>query len=54
MRQKRNYWIISIFSVLLVWSGFSVSANFENSEKDLSNSILKALDFFPKDIMLAD
>ena len=54
MRQKRNYWIISIFSVLLVWSGFSVSANFENSEKDLSNSILKALDFFPKDITLAD
>lgn len=54
MRQKRNYWIISIFWVLLVWSGFSVSANFENSEKDLSNSILKALDFFPKDITLAD
>ena len=54
MRQKRNYWIISIFSVLLVWSEFSVSANFENSEKDLSNSILKALDFFPKDITLAD
>lgn len=54
MRQKRNYWIISIFWVLLVRSGFSVSANFENSEKDLSNSILKALDFFPKDITLAD
>jgi len=54
MRQKRNYWIISIFWVLLVWSGFSVSANFENSEKDLSDSILKALDFFPKDITLAD
>lgn len=54
MRQKRNYWIISIFWVLLVWSGFSVSANFENTEKDLSNSILKALDFFPKDITLAD
>ena len=54
MRQKRNYWIISIFWVLLVWSGFSVSANFENSKKDLSNSILKALDFFPKDITLAD
>ena len=54
MRQKRNYWIISIFSVLLVWSEFSVSANFENSEKDLSNLILKALDFFPKDITLAD
>ena len=54
MRQKRNYWIISIFWVLLVWSGFSVSANFENSEKDLSNSILKALDVFPKDITLAD
>ena len=54
MRQKRNYWIISIFSVLLVWSSFSVSANFENTEKDLSNSILKALDFFPKDITLAD
>ena len=54
MRQKRNYWIISIFWVLLVWSGFSVSANFENSEKDLSNSILKTLDFFPKDITLAD
>ena len=54
MRQKRNYWIISIFWALLVWSGFSVSANFENSEKDLSDSILKALDFFPKDITLAD
>ena len=54
MRQKRNYWIISIFWVLLGRSGFSVSANFENSEKDLSNSILKALDFFPKDITLAD
>ena len=54
MRQKRNYWIISIFWVLLVRSVFSVSANFENSEKDLSNSILKALDFFPKDITLAD
>ncbi len=54
MRQKRNYWIISIFSVLLVWSEFSVSANFENGGKDLSNSILKALDFFPKDITLAD
>ena len=54
MRQKRNYWIISIFWVLLVWSSFSVSANFENTEKDLSNSILKALDFFPKDITLAD
>ena len=54
MRQKRNYWIISIFWVLLFWSGFSVSANFENTEKDLSNSILKALDFFPKDITLAD
>lgn len=54
MRQKRNYWIISIFWVLLVWSDFSVSANFENTDKDLSNSILKALDFFPKDITLAD
>ena len=54
MRQKRNYWIISIFWVLFVRSGFSVSANFENSEKDLSNSILKALDYFPKDITLAD
>ena len=54
MRQKRNYCIISIFWVLLVWSGFSVSANFENGGKDLSNSILKALDFFPKDITLAD
>ena len=54
MRQKRNYWIISIFWVFLVWSGFSVSANFENSEKDLSDSILKGLDFFPKDITLAD
>ncbi len=54
MRQKRNYWIISTFWVLLVWSSFSVSANFENTEKDLSNSILKALDFFPKDITLAD